>query len=127
MTRLIHCMCPSLISIINIKHDIKRLYLLLFSDVADDANTIPSNIVPEAIPTTNVTGSCACDKANNVYYHRELLINSVEGRRIDLLTISSFHGIQHETEPRLSNLFPNENEERSHLFKDKKVTYFGIK
>lgn len=127
MTRLIHCMSPSLISIINIIHDIKRLYLLLFSDVADDANTIPSSIVPEAIPTTNVTGSCACDKANNVYYHRELLINSVEGRRIDLLTISSFHGIQHETEPRLSNLFSNENEERSHLFKDKKVTYFCIK
>lgn len=64
---------------------------------------------------------CDCDKANDIYYHRELLIKSVEQRRVDLLTISSFHGIQEEREARVSNLFSDATE-RCHTFKDKKVS-----
>lgn len=60
------------------------------------------------------------DRENDIYYHRELLVKSVEGRRVDLLTISSFHGIQCEREPRLLNLFPS-TVDRCHSFKDKKV------
>lgn len=63
---------------------------------------------------------CDCDKANDIYYHRELLVKSVEQRRVDLLTITSFHGIQHDREPRLPQLFIGA-EERCHTFKDKKV------
>lgn len=58
---------------------------------------------------------------NQIYFHRELLIKSVEGRNVDLVTISSFHGIQPKTEDRLNNLFPDVNTRRSHIFKDKKV------
>lgn len=59
---------------------------------------------------------------NNIYYRRELLTNSLEGRRIDLLTITSFHNIQIEREYRFSDLFPESNTQRCNLFKNKKVT-----
>lgn len=63
---------------------------------------------------------------NEIYYHRELLIRSVEGRRIDLLTITSFNGIQAEREERLVNLFPINETLRSNKFKGKKVTTLNI-
>lgn len=58
---------------------------------------------------------------NDIYYHRELLTNSVEGRRVDLLTITSFHNIQKEQEYRFPELFPDTNSKRCALFKNKKV------
>lgn len=58
---------------------------------------------------------------NDIYYRRELLINSLEGRRIDLLTITSFHNIQDELEYRLNDLFPESHVKRCNLFKNKKV------
>lgn len=30
--------------------------------------------------------------ANSLYYHRELLVSSIEGLRVDLITITSCHG-----------------------------------
>lgn len=57
-----------------------------------------------------------------IYYHRELLTDSVEGRRVDLLTISSYHGIQLEREPRLNGLFPDMRTVRCNTFKNKKVS-----
>lgn len=61
---------------------------------------------------------------NDIYYHRELLINSIENRNIDLLTITSFCGISAEREERLVNLFPNKQTERCLMFKNKKVFFF---
>ena len=61
------------------------------------------------------------DLENDIYYHRELLINSIENRRIDLLTITSFHGLTEEREERLTNLFPESQTPRCHKFKNKKV------
>lgn len=58
---------------------------------------------------------------NDIYFHRELLTNSVEGRRVDLLTITSFHNIQNEHEYRFPDLFPDPNSKRCKLFKNKKV------
>lgn len=60
---------------------------------------------------------------NDIYYHRELLVNSVEGRRIDLLTITSFHSIQKEHEHRFTDLFPDPHSKRCKLFKNKKVKF----
>lgn len=60
---------------------------------------------------------------NDIYYRRELLINSVEGRRIDLLTISSFHNIQKEREFHFADLFPEANAIRCHKFESKKVIF----
>lgn len=88
----------------------------------DDANgntMVPIMPDPQSSSKTTIATNI-CDKANDIYYHRELLIKSVQNRRVDLITISSFHGIQYEREPRLVHLFPG-TVDRCHTFKEKKV------
>lgn len=58
---------------------------------------------------------------DDIYYHRECAIKSLEGRRLDVLTISSYYNITSEREYRIKDLFPEENENRPFKFKDKKV------
>lgn len=62
---------------------------------------------------------------DDIYYYQEHLINSYEERRIDLLTITSFHGIEDKREERLKNLFPDHSKKRCHTFKDKKVIFIS--
>ncbi|CAK9795253.1 Cytosolic carboxypeptidase-like protein 5 [Anthophora quadrimaculata] len=64
---------------------------------------------------------------DDVYYHRECAIKSLEGRRMDLITISSFHNISTEREDRLNNMFPEKNEERPFKFWDKKVIFISAR
>ena len=61
---------------------------------------------------------------DDIYYHRECAIKSLEDRRLDILTISSYHNISTEREDRLSNMFPEKSEERPYKFRDKKVFYY---
>ena len=69
---------------------------------------------------------------SNVHTHpaifcRELLCYSLEGLRVDLLTISSCDGITTDQEPRFPGLFPDASQERARTFKGKKVhAYFSI-
>ncbi|XP_050671697.1 cytosolic carboxypeptidase-like protein 5 isoform X4 [Leptidea sinapis] len=63
---------------------------------------------------------------DDIYYHRECLIYSLEGRRVDLLTISSLHGITSEREERLKNLFPD-NQDRPFKFLNKKVIFISAR
>ncbi|XP_043788107.1 cytosolic carboxypeptidase-like protein 5 isoform X2 [Apis laboriosa] len=65
--------------------------------------------------------------ADDIYYHRECAIKSLEGRRMDLITISSFHNISTEREDRLNNMFPERNEERPFKFYDKKVIFISAR
>lgn len=65
------------------------------------------------------------DPRDDIYYYRELLTHSVEKRRIELLTITSFHGIQNTREERLRNLFPEDKTPRCHTFKNKKVVFIS--
>ncbi|KMQ91458.1 cytosolic carboxypeptidase-like protein 5 protein [Lasius niger] len=58
---------------------------------------------------------------DDIYYHRECAIKSLEDRRLDVLTISSYHNISMEREDRLINMFPERNEERPYKFRDKKI------
>lgn len=62
--------------------------------------------------------------ADDIYYHRECAIRSLEGRRLDVLTISSYYNILTEREARLKDLFPEDNEERPFKFQEKKVIIF---
>lgn len=68
------------------------------------------NLSPESAP-------------DSIYYHRELLCYSLDKLRIDLITITSCHGIINENEPFFdSNLFPERNTEpRCKKFKGKRV------
>lgn len=62
---------------------------------------------------------------DDIYYYRELLINSYEDRRVDLVTISNFHGIEEKREDRMKNLFPDQSKLRCHNFRDKKVIFIS--
>ncbi|KAI3364514.1 hypothetical protein L3Q82_011301, partial [Scortum barcoo] len=61
----------------------------------------------------------------SVYYHRELLCNSLDGNRVDLLTVTNCSGMQEEREPRLPELFPDTNTPRPHRFSGKRVFFLS--
>ena len=61
----------------------------------------------------------------SIYYHRDLLCQSVEGRRVDLLTVSSHHGITEEEEHSLEGIFPDQTVQRAKKFTGKKVSHEG--
>jgi hypothetical protein len=65
------------------------------------------------------------DLKNEIYYYRELLVLSYEQRRVDMLTITSFEGIQEEREERIKNLFPDLMVPRCHTFKNKKIIFLS--
>jgi hypothetical protein len=46
-----------------------------------------------------------------IYVHKENLINSIENRRVDIYTISSYDNITTETEKTIPHLFPNNSTE----------------
>jgi hypothetical protein len=58
--------------------------------------------------------------ARQIYFHEENLIFSLERRECEILTISSFLGIQEEREKNIMNLYPG-NSERAKTFINKKV------
>lgn len=67
--------------------------------------------------------SSASNYSNDtIYFYRELLCHSLENLRIDLITISSFHGITDQEEPRFdAKLFPEKEVPRCRQFKNKRV------
>lgn len=62
---------------------------------------------------------------DSVYYHREALCRSLDGRRIDLITVTSCHGMMEEREPRLDKLFPESHTPRPHRFTGKRVFFLS--
>ncbi|RZF46286.1 hypothetical protein LSTR_LSTR011997 [Laodelphax striatellus] len=66
-------------------------------------------------------------RPDDIYYHRETVCFSLEGRKVDLLTISSYHGISENREPKLPNLFPEVNALRPFQFPDKKVVFLSAR
>lgn len=63
---------------------------------------------------------------HNIYYHREILCYSLEGRRVDLITVSSCDGMVDECEARLTGLFPDASTPRAKKFPGKKVSTLQI-
>ncbi|CAH1772928.1 unnamed protein product [Owenia fusiformis] len=65
---------------------------------------------------------------DSIYYHRELLCKSLDNLRVDLLTISSCHGLTDEEEPRFdSKLFPDTDTPRCKIFKNKRVYFLSCR
>ncbi|XP_078506184.1 cytosolic carboxypeptidase-like protein 5 isoform X3 [Lissotriton helveticus] len=62
---------------------------------------------------------------NSIYYHRELLCHSLDGLRVDLLTITSCHGRMDDREPRLEKLFPDSSTPRPWRFTGKRVFFLS--
>ncbi|XP_023718952.1 cytosolic carboxypeptidase-like protein 5 isoform X1 [Cryptotermes secundus] len=64
---------------------------------------------------------------DDIYYHRECVCYSLEGRHVDLITISSFHNMSSERETRLKNLFPMSDVPRPFCFHRKKVVFVSAR
>uniref|UniRef100_A0A8C5HY36 Cytosolic carboxypeptidase-like protein 5 n=1 Tax=Gouania willdenowi TaxID=441366 RepID=A0A8C5HY36_GOUWI len=62
---------------------------------------------------------------DTVYYYRELLCHSVDGNRVDLITVTNCNGMQEEREARLPQLFPDTNTPRPHVFSCKRVFFLS--
>ncbi|XP_041815214.1 cytosolic carboxypeptidase-like protein 5 isoform X2 [Chelmon rostratus] len=74
---------------------------------------------------TNAAQLSPSSSPGTVYYHRELLCNSLDGNRVDLLTVTNCSGMQEEREPRLPKLFPDTNTPRAHRFPGKRVFFLS--
>jgi hypothetical protein len=61
---------------------------------------------------------------DDIYYHRECVCYSLEGRLVDLITISSYHNMSSEREIRLKHLFPVVDVPRPFHFHGKKVIHY---
>jgi hypothetical protein len=65
-----------------------------------------------------------------LYFHKETLIYSLEKRRIDLLTISSFDKIADEKEELIDGLFPEHKGDktlRPYKFYNKKIIFLSCR
>ncbi|XP_059056677.1 cytosolic carboxypeptidase-like protein 5 [Achroia grisella] len=91
-------------------------YPFSFAELQIALNSIDLKMLPVPQPQS----------PDEIYYCRECLIYSLEGRRVDLLTITSHHGITTEREERLKNLFPD-NQERPFKFLNKKVIFISAR
>ncbi|XP_026322040.1 cytosolic carboxypeptidase-like protein 5 isoform X3 [Hyposmocoma kahamanoa] len=91
-------------------------YPFSFAELQIALNTIDLKMLPLPPPLS----------PDDIYYYRECIVYSLEGRRVDLLTITSHHGITTEREERLRNLFPD-NQERPLKFQNKKVIFISAR
>ncbi|RZC42480.1 cytosolic carboxypeptidase-like protein 5, partial [Asbolus verrucosus] len=64
---------------------------------------------------------------DDIYYTKEVVCRSLCGREVNLLTISSYHGITPEPEARLKNLFPDKTTRRPFKFIGKKVIFISAR
>ncbi|XP_058988332.1 cytosolic carboxypeptidase-like protein 5 isoform X1 [Mustela lutreola] len=62
---------------------------------------------------------------DTIYYHREILCYSLDGLRVDLLTITSCHGLREDREPRLEQLFPDTGTPRPFCFTGKRIFFLS--
>ncbi|XP_047983980.1 cytosolic carboxypeptidase-like protein 5 [Leguminivora glycinivorella] len=91
-------------------------YPFSFAELQIALNSIDLKMLPAPAPQA----------PDDIYYCRECVVYSLEGRRVDLLTITSHHGITAEREDRLKHLFP-ENKPRAFKFQNKKVIFISAR
>ncbi|XP_072490065.1 cytosolic carboxypeptidase-like protein 5 isoform X2 [Notamacropus eugenii] len=92
-------------------------YPFSYSDCQDLLNQLDQRFL-ESHPSLS-------SSLDSIYYHRELLCNSLDGLRVDLLTVSSCHGLRDEREPRLEQLFPDTNTPRPFCFSGKRIFFLS--
>ncbi len=68
-------------------------------------------------------------KAKDIYYAREHLVDSLDGHRVDLLTISSVNQMANDDrrEKWIPNIFPIRANRRPHLFPTKRYVFIGCR
>lgn len=70
---------------------------------------------------------CVSSPNDAIYYCRELLCHSLDGLRVDLITVSDHNGIEDREEPRFdSRLFPDHSASRCRNFVGKTVNNLNV-
>ncbi|XP_073905452.1 cytosolic carboxypeptidase-like protein 5 isoform X2 [Castor canadensis] len=92
-------------------------YPFSYSDCQDLLNQLD-----QRFPENHSTHSSPLD---TIYYHRELLCYSLDGLRVDLLTVTSCHGLRDDREPRLEQLFPDNSTPRPFRFTGKRIFFLS--
>ncbi|XP_005400505.1 PREDICTED: cytosolic carboxypeptidase-like protein 5 isoform X1 [Chinchilla lanigera] len=92
-------------------------YPFSYSDCQDLLNQLDQRF-PENCPTHS-------SPLDTIYYHRELLCYSLDGLRVDLLTVTSCHGLRDDREPRLEQLFPDTSTPRPFRFTGKRIFFLS--
>ncbi|XP_015116442.1 cytosolic carboxypeptidase-like protein 5 isoform X2 [Diachasma alloeum] len=91
-------------------------YPFTYTDLQQYLNRIDSRMLKQNYGNTDA-----------IYYHRECAIKSLEGRRLDVLTISSYHNITPDREEKLRGMFPVEGEERARKFRGKRIIFVSAR
>ncbi|XP_028730330.1 cytosolic carboxypeptidase-like protein 5 isoform X1 [Peromyscus leucopus] len=92
-------------------------YPFSYSDCQDLLSQLDQRF-PETYSTLN-------SPLDSIYYHRELLCHSLDGLRVDLLTVTSCHGLREDREPRLEQLFPDLSTPRPFRFTGKRIFFLS--
>ncbi len=82
----------------------------------------------------SISRYCCCPSPLlSIYFHRELACRSCQGRRVDLLTVTSVSGVLPEREESLGGLFPvsqggeGATSTRPFKFEGKKVVFLSAR
>lgn len=100
---------------------------LFASSSAASSSETDTTTLSHSSPCGPTTILAAGNDENRIYFHRELLVHTLDGLRVDLLTISGSNGISDDEEPRLEGLFPDLKTRRSRQFPDKKVVFMSAR
>lgn len=60
-----------------------------------------------------------------IYFYKEILVRSLEGRDVDIFTLTSTNSQTEEREPNLLGLFPDCSKPRAHKFINKKYVFIS--
>ncbi|ODN06407.1 Cytosolic carboxypeptidase-like protein 5 [Orchesella cincta] len=91
-----------------------------------DKQFFPSQVGHRLNPMSDLPLT-ASSTESDIYYHRECVCLSYEGRRVELITVTSMNGVSNAREERLTNLFPITSEPRPFKFPGKKVVFMSAR
>ncbi|XP_018332039.1 cytosolic carboxypeptidase-like protein 5 [Agrilus planipennis] len=85
------------------------------------------NDIQNSLRTIDAKYLSASGHNDDIYYYRECLCYSLEGRKVDLLTITSYYNISKERETRLKHLFPETHLVRPFKFTGKPIIFISAR
>ncbi|XP_018020290.1 pneumococcal serine-rich repeat protein-like [Hyalella azteca] len=100
--------------------------VLVSSDLKSKDST-PNPGSKTALLSSPSTNTQVIIKVDSVYYVRELVVKSLDSKRLDLITVSSYSGITNAREDRLPHLFPDGSQSRPFKFKNKKYIFISAR